>query len=109
MAVTPIRLYKPNSVATVLAAGDLQNVANGGEVEGTYDNGSNLDIWCDIILAVQYAAGPPAAGVIAAKIYNLPQVDGTNYPSVDSGGLPQASLQVASLQSVAPSTSALEY
>lgn len=109
MAVTPIRLYKPNSVATVIAAATLNSVTNGSEVEGTYDNSTNLDIWCDLILAIQYNAGPPAAGTIVAKIYQLNQVDGTNYPTVTSGGLPQESLLVAALVSQAPSTSALEY
>lgn len=109
MAVTPIRLYKPNAVATVIAAATLNSVTNGSEVEGTYDNSTNLDIWCDLILAIQYNAGPPAAGTKVAEIYLLPQVDGTNYPSVTSGGLPQKSLLVAAMESVVPSTSALEY
>lgn len=109
MAVTPTKLYKPNAVATVIAAATLNSVANGSEVEGVYDNGTNLDIWCDLILAIQYNAGPPAAGTKVVEAYILNQVDGTNYPSVTSGGVPQKSLLIAALESVAPSTSALEY
>lgn len=109
MAVTPIKLHKPTSVATVIAAAALNSLTNGSEAEGTFDNSTGLDIWCDLILAIQYNAGPPAAGTKVAEIYLLPQVDGTNYPSVTSGGLPQKSLLVAAMESVAPSTSALEY
>lgn len=109
MAVTPLKLYKPNAVATVIAAAALNSLTNGSEVEAAYDNSTNLDMWCDLILAIQYNAGPPAAGIVVAKIYNLRQVDGTNYPTVTSGGLPQESLLVAALVSQAPSTSALEY
>lgn len=109
MAVTPIKLHKPTAVATVIAAAALQSLANGAEAEGTLDNSTGLDIWCDLILAVQYNAGPPVAGVKVAEIYLLPQVDGANYPSITSEGLPQKSLLVAALESVAPSTSVLEY
>lgn len=109
MAVTPQKLYKPTSAATVIAAATLNSVTNGSEVEGTYDNSTALDLWADVILAIQYNSGPPAAGIVVAKIYNLRQVDGTNYPTVTSGGLPQESLLVAALVSQAPSTSALEY
>lgn len=109
MAVTPIKLYKPTSVATVIAAGTLNSVANAAEVEGTYDNSTALDIWCDLILAIQYNSGPPAAGIVVAKIYQLNQVDGTNYGTNTSGGLPPDNTLIASLVSQAPSTSALEY
>lgn len=106
---TPIRLYAPNSVLTILTAGNLNSLSNGSEAEGTFDNGTNLDLMVDLILAIQYNAGPPSAGTKVAEVYLLGQPDGTNYATVGSDGIPQKSLLVAALESRAPSTSALEY
>lgn len=107
MAAT--KWFKPNSVATILAAADLNSIANAAAaLSAAYDNTTNLDLYADFVLAIQYNAGPPAAGTKVAELYLEAAVDGTNYPSVGSS-LPQKSLLIATFESRAPSTSALEY
>src|SRR6266568_8925846 len=110
MPTTPIRLYVPNAVATLLTAGNLNSLANNASITGSaYANGTTLDLFMDVLLAIQYNSGPPAAGLKVGELYLLSDVDGTNYPTAVSAGLPQKSLLVAAFESRVPSTSALEY
>lgn len=96
------------TLTTLLTTG-LDGLTNGSEAESSaYDNSSNLDMYADFVLAICYGTAP-AAGLKVAELYIEPTVDGTNYPSVTSGGLPQKALLIGALESVLPSTSVVEY
>jgi len=98
----------PTAVQTLLTTG-LDSLANAAEAESAaIANQTNLDMVADFVLAVDYAVAP-AAGVKTAELYIEPAPDGTNYPSVTSGGLPQKALLVGTFESVLPSTTVLEY
>ena len=109
---TPIRFYVPTALQTVFAAGDLQNLANNASIAKAYTgNGTALDLWADLLFALQYASITGiSAGTKVADVYLLPQVDAANYPTTaGSPAIPQKSLYIGSLESRNPSTTALEY
>lgn len=109
---TPIRFYVPTGLQSLFAAADLQSLANNASVAKAFtSNGTNLDLWADLLFALQYnSVTGISAGTKVADLYLMPQVDGTNYPTTaGSPAVPQKALYIGSLESRAPSTSALEY
>lgn len=91
MATIQLAAYR--GVSTVLST-ELNSLAatTGKAVSAALDNGTNLDLFDDLELAVDFVTAPTAGSVI--ELYVLPSVDGTNYPDGDTSIVPQASLYV---------------
>ena len=101
--------WKQGAALNTLLSTGLDDLASAAEAESAaFDNTSGLDLMADFVLAICYAVAP-AAGAKVADLYIEPAVDGTNYPSVTSGGLPQKSLLIGAFESVLPSTTVVEY
>jgi hypothetical protein len=101
---------KAGVAATNALSTELNSLADAGRVvSAAIDNSSNLDLFMDLQLAVQYTSSAPAAGVVVAEVYLLPSIDGTNYAEGSTSVTPQQQLLVATLESRNGSTSAVEY
>lgn len=100
--------WKDGSIATVFTT-ELNSLADGSRVlSSAIDNDAGLDLYADFELVVQYTSSAPAAGVIAAELFLLPTVDGTNYPEGGTSLDPQQALKVGTFESRNGSTSATE-
>ena len=87
---------------------DLNSLANGSRaISAGVANGTELDLYGDLELVVQYGTAP-SAGTKIAEVYLLPTVDGTNYPEGSASLTPQKALLVATFESRNPSTTAVE-
>ncbi len=67
------------SLATLMST-DLNALANGSAILGTVaviDNTTNLDLWADFQLDVDFVSAPTANTTV--DLYLLPSLDGTNY------------------------------
>ena len=91
MATIQLATYR--GVSTVLST-ELNSLAatTGKAISSALDNGTNLDLFDDLELAVDFVTAPTAGTVI--ELYLLPSVDGTSYPDGDASIVPQASLYV---------------
>ena len=93
---------------------DNAALTDGSRAAGDYDNGTELDVLCDVWLTVQYDGGPPTAGDLVADLYVMPsQPDDTTFPEGGDAALgtdddPQAIFLVGSFESVNPSTTVNE-
>lgn len=102
------KLLRDSALAVVID--DNAALTNGTRAAGDYDNATELDMFCEAYLQVQYDAGPPAAGTRVADLYVLPG-DGAGtqlYPDGGDAGLgqdddPQADFFVGSFVSINPS------
>jgi hypothetical protein len=108
-----IKLLRDSSLNTVIDKNAA--LSNNARAAGDYDNSTELDLWCDAYLQVQYDGGPPAVGTKVADLYVL-FGDGAGtqlYPDGGDGTVgqddtPQATLYVGSFLTVNPSTSVNE-
>lgn len=92
-----IKWLVTTSLTTLLSTG-LDDLISGNETESAeFDNTAGLDLMADFIFAAAYASAP-AANVKCAELYIEPAVDGTNYPTVTAGGLPQKSLLIGAFE-----------
>lgn len=105
-----VKLLADSSLATLID--DDATLADAARAAGDYDNGTELDMWMNVYLTVQYDGGPPSAGDMVADLYVLPG-DGEGsevFPDGGDAGLgtddtPQAIFYVGSFESINPSTS----
>jgi len=103
-----VKLKADTAVQTVIDDGTT--LANAARAAGDYDNGTALDLWCNIYLTVQYDATAPTAGDIVATLWILPG-DGAGtevFPDGGDAGLgtdddPQGIFFVGSFECVNPS------
>lgn len=108
-----IRLLRDTSLQTVIDKN--ATLTNNSRAAGDYDNSTELDLWCDVYLQVQYDTGPPAVGTKVAELYVLPG-DGETTEVFPDGGdgtvgtddTPQQIFLVGSFESINPSTSVNE-
>lgn len=97
------------SIATALSTG-LNSLADAARaISSAIDNDADLNIYCDLELAIAYTTSAPAAGTKVAEVYLLPTIDGTNFAEGSTSLTPQKSLLVATFESRNGSTSAVEY
>jgi hypothetical protein len=89
--------YGPTHSQPALGA-ELNGLANGAAAVGTtvIDNTANRDVWGAYTLTVVFAAAPTAGTTL--DLYEQPAYDGSTFDTLDSGNLPQGSLQVASFE-----------
>jgi len=89
-----IQLGPYRGVSTVMTTElDALAATTGKAISAAIDNSTNLDLFDDLELTVDFASAPTAGTVI--EVYLLPAVDGTNYPDGSTTVLPQAGLLVA--------------
>jgi hypothetical protein len=88
-----IQLGPYRGVTTVMST-ELNALAatTGKAISAAIDNGTNLDLFDNLELTVDFVTAPTAGTVI--EVYLLPSVDGTTYPDGSSTVLPQSSLYV---------------
>lgn len=73
-----IKLEAYQTAITALTASNLASLANGARViSAAIDNGTNLALYCDVEVDLDYATAPAAGAQI--ELYFVPSVDGTNY------------------------------
>jgi hypothetical protein len=95
--------------ATNALSTELNSLADAGrQISSAIDNSSNLDLYMDLELAVQYTSSAPTAGQKVAEVYLVPTTDGTNYAEGSTSITPQQALLVATFESRNGSTSAVE-
>jgi len=107
------KLKEDTAVQTVID--DDASLANGARAAGDYDNSTNLDPMARAYLTVQYDTTAPSAGDAVASLYVL-YGDGAGTEVFPDGGdaaigtddTPQAIFQIATFESINPSTSADE-
>lgn len=72
---------------------DALAATTGKAISAAFDNSSNLDLFADLELAVDFVSAPTAGTLI--EVYQLRSVDGgTTYPDGSASILPQAALYV---------------
>ena len=88
-----IQLGPYRGVTTVMST-ELNSLAatTGKAISSAIDNSTDLDLFADLELAVDFVSAPTAGTVI--ELYLLPSVDGTVYPDGSGSVLPQSSLFV---------------
>lgn len=89
-----IQLGPFRGVSTVMSTElNALAAATGKAISSAIDNSTNLDLFDDLELAVDFVSAPTAGTVI--EVYLLPSLDGgTTYPDGDASILPQSSLFV---------------
>ena len=97
------------STATALSTGLDSLTDTSRAISAAIDNDADLNLYCDLELAIAYTTSAPSAGVKVAEVYLLPTVDGTNFAEGGTSLTPQKSLLVATFESRNGSTSTLEY
>ena len=105
-----LKLKADTAVQTVIDDG--ASLATTVRAAGDYDNGTNLDPFCNIYLTVQFDTTAPSALDVIAEVYILPG-DGAGtevFPEGGDAGLgsnfdPQAAYLVGVITTVNPSTS----
>src|SRR4051812_10343049 len=86
------------ALASIITTG-LNSLASGSRAAssaGAIDNTSGLDFLIDLEFLVKYTSSAPSAGVIAADVYLVPSLDGTNYAEGSTSVTPQGALYVGS-------------
>lgn len=89
-----IQLGPYRGVSTVMTT-ELNALAatTGKAISSAIDNGTDLDLFDDLELAVDFVSAPTASTVV--ELYLLPSIDGgTTYPDGSGSILPQSSLFV---------------
>jgi hypothetical protein len=88
-----IQLAAFRGVTTVMSTAlDALGSSSGKAVSAAIDNSTDLDLFADLELAVDFVSAPTAGTVI--ELYLLPSIDGTVYPDGSASVLPQSSLYV---------------
>lgn len=88
-----IQLGPYRGVTTVISTGlDALAATTGKAISSAIDNSTDLDLFDDLELSVDFVTAPTAGTVV--EVYLLPAVDGTNYPDGSTSVLPQAGLFV---------------
>lgn len=89
--MSTIQLAPYRGVSTVMST-DLNSLAatTGKAISAAIDNGTDLDLFDDLELAVTFGSAPIAGTLI--EVYLLPAADGSNYPDGSTSVTPQASL-----------------
>lgn len=84
--MTSIGKWNTPVLQTAVLTTELNSLASGSmsNASATYDNSSNLDLFCD--LEIDLAALSPASGAYVA-VYLLEAVDGTNFPAQSAADL----------------------
>lgn len=90
MATIQLAGYRGQSTAMSTEL-DALATPTGRAISSAIDNSSNLDLFDDLELAVDWVSAPTAGTVV--ELYLLPSLDGgTNYPDGSTTITPQASL-----------------
>lgn len=89
-----IQLAPYRGVATVMSTElNALGASTGKAISSAFDNASNLDLFADLELAVDFVTAPTAGSVV--EVYLLPSLDGgSTYPDGSSSILAQSSLFV---------------
>lgn len=89
-----IQLAPYRGIVTVMST-ELNAIAasTGKAISSAFDNTTDLDLFADLELSVDYVSAPTAGTVV--ELYLLPSIDGgTTYPDGSATVLPQSSLFV---------------
>jgi hypothetical protein len=92
---------------TTLLSTALNSLA-GSALSADYDNSANLDLFADFEFLVEYVISAPTAGTIAANLYLVPSLDGSNYAEGGTSVQSQAANLIASFESRNGSASTFE-
>ena len=91
--MSTIQLGTYRGVSTAMSTElDALATSTGKAISAAIDNSTNLDLFDDLELAVDFVSAPTAGTVI--ELYLLPSIDGSVYPDGSASILPQASLFV---------------
>src|SRR5687768_8222639 len=80
------------TIATVLSTGLDALASNGKAISAAIDNGTALNMFDDLELAVTFGTGPTAGSV--CELYLIPSIDGTNYTDGDASIDPPVTMLV---------------
>lgn len=97
------------SIITVLSGGLVSLADTEKTLSDVIDNGTDLDLFGDLVFLVQWDTVAPSAGDKVADLYLLPSVDNVNFPEAATNVTPQASLLIGSFESRNPSIGATEH